>query len=95
MNCKVTVTLRGTTPLLINPMSNEQLRNILHKKKVPPVLDKSPERLAEERIALIIEKGSMGIPRRMIIACLKNAGRYVKFDAKRNITYSDRTPYLT
>lgn len=82
----------GVKPLLMNPASIEMLEDIKSRKRKPVVLDESPEQEAGKKIIRNdgrqagIPDDAVGLPQEYLLACLTAAGKWVKFDARRNMS---------
>lgn len=76
----VTVTVRGTTPLLMDAMSKETLMGLISGVRPPIVKDRTLEAIAADKIYREGNdpKGAVGLPAKMLFSCLNGAGRLVK-----------------
>lgn len=85
---RVQITCEGIRPLIMDRMPQEVLiEQLLHGKRPPANKDRKPEDIALEKVYRANGKGSaIGIPGVNLYAALKNAGRFVKYDARRSIT---------
>ena len=77
----VRATLRGTTPLLMDPMPDEVLEGIRTKTPLPKRTDWSREEEAATKIYRD-SNGAAGIPSENLFASLIEAGRKVKVNGK-------------
>jgi hypothetical protein len=84
------VTLRGISPLLMNPMSLEQLMDIHNKVRKPQRTDVDLTEVASGKLYKD-EEGHIGIPMQNLYSVLVEAGRNVSFKAKKNISTKDST----
>lgn len=88
----IKVRIVGSKPILMNPASIEMLEDIKGRKRKPVILDKSAEEEAEEKIIrnqgrrVDMADDAIGIPAEYFLACLTAAGKWVKFDARRNMS---------
>lgn len=88
----IKVGIVGVKPLLMNPASIKMLEDIKGRKRKPVVLDKSAEEEAGEKIIRNqgrqagVPDDAVGIPQEYLLACLTAAGKWVKFDARRNMS---------
>lgn len=85
---RVEVTCEGSRPVLMDRMPREVLVDVLlHGKRPPAKKDREPVDIAREKIYRADGSGSaIGIPMENLFAALKNAGRHVRYDARRAIT---------
>lgn len=88
---RVKVTLEGSTPLLQNRMSPEQLLNIRNKVKAPKSSSPIPPREEAETKVHRNADGKPIIPVHMLMSCLINAGQHVRLDGKRQISSAKST----
>jgi hypothetical protein len=84
------VTLRGISPLLMNPMTLEQLMDIHNKVRKPQKTDVNLTEVASGKLYKD-EEGRIGIPMQNLYSVLVEAGRNVSFKAKKNISTKDST----
>ncbi|MBP6879783.1 MAG: hypothetical protein KBF62_02770 [Candidatus Pacebacteria bacterium] len=90
----VMVTIRGISPILFNPMTQDTLLELAGVKgKKSSSADK--ERPAEDRMKekIPLENGKVGIPVTYMNACLKQAGQEVKVAGKKISTATTTTMY--
>lgn len=88
---RISVTITGTRPLLMNRMTPEELEGLDDKtKKKPKAAAKAP---AQERAAAKVynEDGRPVMPLENLMACLIEAGKYVRLDGKRQVSTSKGT----
>lgn len=87
------ITFKGKTPLLQNPMTDDQLNQLYYGAGARKGKDtrKPMEQLAAERVIRQEGTGLKGIPAGYFFACLVHAGRFVKFDSKRFVSNSKET----
>lgn len=78
---RVRATLRGISPLLMNPMTDEVLEGIRTRTSSPKRTDWTPEEEAKTKLYRN-ENGAIGIPSLNLFASLVEAGRRVKVNAK-------------
>lgn len=86
---RIQVKCRGISPLLMNKPPEGLLEEIRTKVTKPRPPDRTPEEEAEEKIH--VEDGKIGIPCEMLFRCLVEAGRSVRFNARRNISTKEST----
>lgn len=84
---RVLATLGGISPLLMNPMTDEVLEGIRTKTSPPKRTDWSREEEAKTKLYRD-DDGAIGIPSLNLFACLAEAGRQVKVNAKQISTAS-------
>lgn len=73
----------------MDPMSDETLDDLRQKRQKPKKRDWTPTQEAESK--LYKEDGVTGIPAENLFACLREAGVFVKFDGKRNISNNEES----
>lgn len=88
---RVKVTLKGITPLLQNKLSEDQLLRLHTKEKTSKTAPRLSPR--EEAAAKLhqTEDGKPIIPGEALFACLKNAGVFIRLDAKRQMSTKQST----
>lgn len=79
----------GRTPYLMDPMNDDVLESLRTGVRKPPKRDRTLEKEAESK--LYKEGGVIGIPAENLFACLREAGVFVKFNGKRNISNSEES----
>lgn len=84
---EVQVTIVGTRPLYMDNMPDDVKRGLLTGVRPPEIKDVPPEDIAKRKLYKD-EKGSLGLPARMLFSCLVNAGRKVK-NGKYQISNAD------
>lgn len=84
------VTLRGISPLLMNPMTLEQLMAIHNKQTKPKKTDVDLTEVASEKLYKD-EEGRIGIPMQNLYSVLVEAGRNVAFQARKKVSTKDST----
>lgn len=89
---RVNVQLRSSSPLLMNPLTDEQLDGLFRGAagRRAARRDISYEEVCEAKVYKD-ENGNPAIPVQNLFACLVEAGRLVKFDGKRGISNGDST----
>lgn len=88
---QVEVTLVGLEPgIIFNRMTEETLQALLESKSVPKVTDVSLLDRAGPQLYRD-DNGKIGFPGENIFACLAEAGRHVKYDAKKKISTAGAT----
>lgn len=89
---KIRALLVGVAPLLINRMTPDTLEGLRTKVHKPKAKDLSPK---QEAIGKIYrkdgDKGPMGIPTLNLLAAIKAAGRFHKFDGKKAVSTAEGT----
>lgn len=78
---EITVGIEGLSPMLMNPMSEKTLDELLTGNRARVDKDRLPEDIAKDRIYRDNE-GKMAIPMINLIGALKHAGRAVKHGKK-------------
>ncbi|MEK7509679.1 MAG: hypothetical protein AAB605_03125 [Patescibacteria group bacterium] len=83
------ITLTGVSPILMNPMTEEILDQLWapsggRKAKV----EITPKQAAEAKIIRHTD-GKIGIPAEYLLAALVTAGKFVKYDPRKNMSTSD------
>lgn len=86
---RIRVECRGISPLLTDPMSDETLEELRTKVSAPKRPDRPAQEVAAEKVYRY--DGKIGIPSMNLFASLRDAGKYVKFDARKSISTSDTT----
>ena len=96
----VSVLVRGISPMLMNPATEEVLAQLpgagAGYKKGKDMKDRTREEIAEARvirnkIANKEGKHEVGIPAEYLYACIVEAGRLVAYDGKKKISTMDTT----
>ncbi len=89
---KIRALLAGIAPLLINRMTPETLEGLRTKVHAPKAKDLSPKQEATNKIYRRDGKeGPMGIPTLNLLAAIKAAGRFHKFDGKKAVSTAEGT----
>lgn len=89
---KIRALLAGIAPLLINRMTPETLNGLLTGVHPPKNKDLSPKQIAVSKIYRRDDKvGPMGIPTLNLLAAIKAAGRFHKFDGKKAVSTAEGT----
>jgi hypothetical protein len=84
---RVTVECKGITPLLMNPMSDEQLLKLWMKEKAPKDAPRpEPHKACEILASQYTDKTGPYIPGHCLYACLVGAGRFVRLSGKTMIS---------
>lgn len=84
--------VKGST-LLMDPMPDEKLREILTGVSAPQEREKPPEDVAAGKVYRN-EEGMIGLPAKMLIKCLVLAGTKVSLKGKKNVTKADGSTEL-
>lgn len=87
----VVVTIKGITPLLMNPVSNDELLKIRDKIKAPKGAPRATPREECDGKVYKDAKGQPYIPSNMLWSCLVSAGQHVRLDGKRQISTAKST----
>lgn len=88
---QIKVVCEGSSPLLVNAMSQDKLLDIWFKKKSPKTATRrQPKEEAESKLH-IMQDGRPHIPAKCFYACLVNAGQFVRLDGKRQISTQTKT----
>jgi len=87
----IDVVVQGTTPVMMNAMSIEQLLNIRDHVKPPKNAAKPPIREEAESKLHRLPDGRPHVPATALYACLINAGQFVRLDGKRQISTEKKT----
>jgi len=85
---QVRAKLRGITPLMTHPMSDETLRGLETGQHPPIRKDRPRMAVAEERVYRG-PNGELGFPSENLFSCIVGAGKLIKYDGKRSISTSD------
>jgi hypothetical protein len=89
----VNVVCRGVTPLLINKMNESVLESLRTKIKKPKAANigttRTPREEASEKVYL--HTGKCCMPGEMLMACLINAGAFIRLDGKRMMSTAKST----
>lgn len=83
-------TLRGVSPILMNPMTEEILDDLWagsSKRKVK--VEQTAAQAAEKKIIRDSKTNKVGIPAEYLMAALVTAGKFVKYDARKNMSTAD------
>jgi hypothetical protein len=88
----IQITLQGIagSPLLMNPMTRQQLEAMRLRQREPKNTEKTIEQEAGEKIYRDHDS-KMGIPRVNLFACLCEAGRQISFKGKTNLSTATST----
>lgn len=84
------VTVRGISPLLMNPMTMQQLMDIHNKVSKPKKTDVDLKEVAGEKL-YTNEKGQIGMPMQNLYSAIVEAGRNVEFRPKKKVSTKDTT----
>ncbi len=88
---QVEVVSVGTSPLLMNAMSEQQLLDIWFKKKSPKTATRrKPREEAESKLHCLPDKAPH-VPPKCLYATMVNAGQFVRLDGKRQISTEKKT----
>ncbi|MEK7639154.1 MAG: hypothetical protein AAB388_03275 [Patescibacteria group bacterium] len=81
------VILKSISPLLLNPMTDETLDELFAGSGARKLrkTDVTQEAVAAKKV-IRDDDGNIGLPVEYLFAALVNAGRFVKFDSKKNFT---------
>lgn len=85
------IRLEGSTPLLFNRMTEEELEKLRTKDKKKFVAVPEPREVAQKKLYLTNDTQLPYLPADMLMACLINAGMFVKLDGKRQMSTSKST----
>ena len=89
---KIRALLVGISPLLINRMTPATLEGLRTKVHAPKAKDLSPKQEAVTKIYRQNDStGPMGIPTLNLLAAIKAAGRFHKFDGKKAVSTAEGT----
>jgi len=86
----IRVTLCGTSPLMMNRMTDEQLLALHTKDKKKFTSPKEPRDVAASRL-YGTHDGKPYLPTENLMACLISAGMYIKLDGKRQMSTKQST----
>lgn len=75
---------------MMDRMDESTLESLRTRIRKPRLTDITPQQEAERKIYRD-GNGKIGFPALMLFACLREAGRYIKFDGKRQISTSEET----
>jgi hypothetical protein len=86
----ISMTLKGVSPILMNQMTEETLDQLWSpgSKRKQRVQDITPKQAAESKL-IRNEDGEIGIPVEYLFAALVYAGKFVKYDSRRNMSTAD------
>jgi len=87
---RIEVELTGTSPLLVNRMTDEQLLALHTKEKRKFKAPKDPRDEAAEKVYQTRE-GRPYLPTENLMACFISAGQYIKLDGKRQMSTKQST----
>jgi hypothetical protein len=89
---KIVVRCTGISPLLMNPMTEDTLDQLYGGASARKRKDtERPQKdVAAEKVIRDAE-GNIGLPVEYLFSALVNAGRFVKYDAKKNISNATST----
>lgn len=87
---RVQVTCEGLTPLLMNPLSDEDLENLRTRTRKPKVTDRTAEEEASEKLYKDSD-GNIGIPQVNLFSCLVAAGREVILAGRTKVSTATST----
>ncbi len=88
---RIDVKLKGIFPLLMQAMTPEMIESVLIRGERPQKPKDAPLTDIAEKCLYKNDEGKIGIPQENLFACLREAGRRVKFDGRRSISTSDST----
>ena len=90
---KITATIIGISPLLMNRMSEDQLLNLRLKKKKPKghVSQDDPRKEAQAKIHTDCATGKPCIPANMLMSALIGGGQFIRLDGKRQLSTKNST----
>lgn len=89
---RIEVLLRGTRPLLFNRMSMDALEGLRDKtKKKPKTAGAEPPEDEAARKLYTTSEGRPYLPVEMLMACLIEAGKFIRLDGKRQLSTSAST----
>lgn len=87
---RIEVELTGTSPLLVNRMTDEQLLALHTREKRKFKAPKDPRDEAAEKVYQTRE-GRPYLPTENLMACFISAGQYIKLDGKRQMSTKQST----
>lgn len=87
----VVVKVKGVSPYLMNPMTEDILDELRTGNRAPIMKDRPVEEIAQRK--LCTEAGHIGIPVENLLACMAEAGRKVKHGKNQISTASSTTMY--
>lgn len=87
---RIEVELTGTSPLLVNRMTDEQLLALHTKEKRKFKAPKDPREEAAEKVYQT-RGGKPYLPTENLMACFISAGQYIKLDGKRQMSTKQST----
>ena len=88
---QVSVVCEGTSPLLMNAMSEQQLLDIWFKKKAPKTATRRQPREEAESKLHRLPDGRPHVPATALYKTFINAGQFVRLDGKRQISTEKKT----
>lgn len=84
----VKLTLKSVAPMLMNPMTEELLDALWSPAPGRKAKrEQTPAQAAEEKV-IRNSKGEIGIPQEYLLGALVTAGKFVKYDARKNMSTS-------
>ena len=86
---EVLITVKGITPILMNPMTAEILDDLDGVAGARKMKDMSTPKEKAERKIIRNEDGVIGLPAEYLFSCLVEAGRQIKIDTKRSMSTKD------
>lgn len=86
----IRVALRGTSPLLMNRMTDEQLLALHTRDRKKFTAPREPREVAASRL-YGTHDGKPYLPTENLMACLISAGMYIKLDGKRQMSTKQST----
>lgn len=87
----VEVTLKGLSPLMTDCMKEQVIwEQLVLGIRPAKQTDLTQEQIAEKKL-YTDDAGAIGIPSTNLFACLREAGRYVKVDAKKSVSTASST----
>lgn len=83
---RIRVSLRGMSPLMLDPMSQEVMESMVTGKKIQIAKDRPLEQVCREKLDILRdETGRLMLPRNYLWGTLHTAGEHVKYKGKMNI----------
>lgn len=88
----IMVKLASVSPILMNPATAELLDDLEFGAAARGKVSKdTPSKEKAEKKVIRDEKGQIGIPVEYLFSCLREAGRFVKYDSKKSISTKEST----
>lgn len=91
MTTIASVYIQGSSPLLMNPMTEEVLDGLITGVAKPRAKDRTREDVAKEKLYRDETTNKIGIPSVNVFACLVEAGRYLDLAPRKKISTKEST----